>query len=240
MKTLIALPILMLVFLFTACQNKTENSKNINKNLNVSEFEALIKNDVQLIDVRTKEEFNESHLAKSHNIDINDGSWESEVMKLDKQKPVLVYCQSGGRSSNAASALADLGFTKIYNLEGGIMKWISEGKKIDIIETDNTNKGMSLDDFNELVKSDNYVLVDFHAKWCGPCKEIAPILDKIVKDRTKTLTLEKIDADDNQELLTAKGIDGIPYIELYNKGKLVWKHQGYIDEKSLLAESGLK
>ena len=100
-------------------------------------------------------------------------------------------------------------------------------------------EGMSVTDLEKRVQGDKYVLVDYSAVWCGPCKVLAPIVDKIVKERSDKLTLLKVDADKNKELCTAKGIEGIPYLELYNKGKLVWKHVGLIAEKEFLTETKL-
>lgn len=76
-----------------------------------------------LIDVRTAEEFAEGHLAGAKNYDWNGGHFEHQVMGLEKTKPVFVYCLKGGRSASAADRLRDLGFTEVYELEGGTAKW---------------------------------------------------------------------------------------------------------------------
>jgi rhodanese-related sulfurtransferase len=76
-----------------------------------------------LIDVRTAEEFAEGHLAGAKNFDWNGGHFEHQVMGLEKTKPVFVYCLKGGRSASAADRLRDLGFTEVYELEGGTAKW---------------------------------------------------------------------------------------------------------------------
>lgn len=240
MKKFLFLPILLLSLLFVSCKSKSTEVEKTKENLSVVDFEAKIKTDVLLIDVRTPEEFNQGHLAKAINVDINADTWAEDIQKLDKTKTILVYCKSGGRSARAADDLAAQGFNTVYNLEGGIMKWVGAGKSVEQLELNTTSAGMTLADYNELVKNDKYVLVDFHAKWCGPCKQLSPILEKIAKERAATLLLEKVDADQNQSLLVEKGIDGIPYLELYKNGKLVWKHQGFITEKELLMASGLQ
>ncbi len=76
-----------------------------------------------LIDVRTAEEFADGHLAGAKNYDWNGGHFEHQVMGLEKTKPVFVYCLKGGRSASAADRLRDLGFTEVYELEGGTAKW---------------------------------------------------------------------------------------------------------------------
>jgi rhodanese-related sulfurtransferase len=86
---------------------------------------------VQILDVRTKEEFATGHLAKAVLIPWTDKDFTTRAAKeIDPKKPVLVYCRSGRRSKAAAAALAKLGFTDIRNLEGGIIAWQKAGKAV--------------------------------------------------------------------------------------------------------------
>ncbi len=86
----------------------------------------LVSEGAVLLDVRTTEEFAGRHLDKAVNIPVGDLSARmSEVEKLaggDKNKPIVVYCQSGGRSARAKSMLTSAGYTKVTNL-GGIDDW---------------------------------------------------------------------------------------------------------------------
>ena len=79
--------------------------------------------DVQLIDVRTPEEFDEVRIVNAQNIDFSSPTFDEDIMKLDKSKPVILYCKSGGRSAQCAEKMKEAGFQKIYDLEGGISKW---------------------------------------------------------------------------------------------------------------------
>ncbi len=93
------------------------------------EAEKLSKmKDVKLLDVRTKEEFNEGHIANAQNL-VYDENFSEKIGKLDKEKPVIVYCKSGGRSEKCAQILKDSGFVKVYDIKGGITEWKFEGKK---------------------------------------------------------------------------------------------------------------
>lgn len=94
------------------------------ENVNVEAFAELVnRGDVQLLDVRTAEEFAEGHIADAVNIDIKqEGFTQRAVKTLDVNKPVAVYCRSGRRSANAASLLAKEGF-RVTNLLGGILVW---------------------------------------------------------------------------------------------------------------------
>lgn len=100
------------------------------KDLTVNEFETMLSQDrtVQLVDVRTPEEFAENHLSGALNIDWRgEGFSEKAQNLLDKARPVMVYCRSGRRSAEAAATLDGIGF-KAYNMKGGIMAWV-EAKK---------------------------------------------------------------------------------------------------------------
>ncbi len=85
--------------------------------------------EAQILDVRTPDEFDTEHINDAVNINWNGDNFVSEVEKLDKTKPVFVYCERGGRSKKASEKLKELGFTAIYELDGGFMKWSSEGFK---------------------------------------------------------------------------------------------------------------
>ncbi|HET8829550.1 MAG TPA: rhodanese-like domain-containing protein [Pelobium sp.] len=83
-----------------------------------------------LLDVRTPEEFGEGHLKNAVNYDFKNADFKSRINVLDKNKTYYVYCRSGKRSSAATEEMRTLGFKTIYELDGGILKWMEEGKKI--------------------------------------------------------------------------------------------------------------
>ena len=99
--------------------------------VNVDEFQTLIANpNVQLLDVRTQEEFDEGHIAGAMLVDVNDSTFvEKAVAVLDPQREVAVYCRSGRRSARAASLLTENHF-KVTNLNGGVMAWQDAGKTL--------------------------------------------------------------------------------------------------------------
>ena len=80
-----------------------------------------------ILDVRTPEEVAEAKIEGSVNINIYDENFVSKINDLDKSKTIYVYCKSGGRSGQAMNEMKNLGFKKIYNLDGGITSWKSEG-----------------------------------------------------------------------------------------------------------------
>ena len=120
------LSILSIVFLFLSCSTSstTLTAQTINKKVSKSEFvELMKKTGAQLIDVRTPREFSNGFIEGAKNIDYNGDSFEKQMKKLDKTKPVLVYCAAGGRSENAAELLQEWGFKEVYDLEGGYNGW---------------------------------------------------------------------------------------------------------------------
>lgn len=125
MKRLSILLLSLLVLISFSC--KEENATNI-KEITTQEMQSLLKMDqVQLVDVRTSKEFKTGYIEKAQNIDFLSPTFDQDILKLDKEKPVLLYCHSGGRSAKCAKKLEEAGFKKIYDLQGGISRWKHEG-----------------------------------------------------------------------------------------------------------------
>ncbi|MCY7351853.1 MAG: rhodanese-like domain-containing protein [Cytophagaceae bacterium] len=82
---------------------------------------------VQLVDVRTPEEFEKGHLKGARNVDYRSEQFEVLAAKLDKSRPVFVYCQVGGRSRAAADWLTKQGYKTVYDLKGGFQAWSAAG-----------------------------------------------------------------------------------------------------------------
>ena len=94
------------------------------KRLSPTEFKAQVQDkNVQLVDVRTPREYDQGHIPGAINIDFYSRKFTSEFNELAKDKAVYVYCRSGKRSSYSAKKIAALGFTKIYDLQGGILNY---------------------------------------------------------------------------------------------------------------------
>jgi len=231
------LSILYLFILFISCQGQTNKTNEVSeadqpiKTLTGIDYETKLlglKNP-QLLDVRTPEEFAVEHLENASNVNWNGSDFITKVEKLDKSKPVFVYCKVGGRSSQAANRLVELGFKEIYNLDGGIMKW--QGKKSSNAAA--SPKGLSVSEFEKLINSDKKVLINFSAKWCAPCKKMAPYLTKMQEELKGTTSLIRLDADENKTLLETMKLDELPVILIYENGKETWRHLGYLSEEDL-------
>lgn len=95
------------------------------------EMQFFLESDnVQLIDVRKQEEFDKGHIEGAQNIDFFSPTFFDDISKLDKEKPVYLYCHSGKRSAKCAEKMIEIGFVKIYDLEGGLSKWKHEGLQV--------------------------------------------------------------------------------------------------------------
>lgn len=104
--------------------NLNEGQKTVIQVLNKSDFKkAIVGQNVQLVDVRTPEEFSGGYIEGAININIYDKTFADKISKLDKSKPVYVYCRSGARSQFAAKQMQQLGFTSIIDLKGGYMNY---------------------------------------------------------------------------------------------------------------------
>ena len=140
MKLIIKITLVTLVFsLFGACSTtkqtaKAQNESNqtevvetkapINKNVSASEFKTLIDSGKGLLlDVRTPNEVAQGSIKGNTNIDYFGANFKTELAKLDKNKPVYVYCRSGNRSGKSMQIMTDMGFKEVYNLIGGYSAW---------------------------------------------------------------------------------------------------------------------
>ena len=222
------LNLLFIGFLFASCNGQT-NAKY--ESIEAVTFAEKIKSTPQaaIIDVRTPEEFAGQHINNAVNIDWNGDNFEEKLGKYDKSKAIFVYCMSGGRSKKASERLSVLGFTKIYELQGGIMKWNAAGLSI----PSDKIIGMCSQEYNDLLKTDKIVLIDFYAEWCAPCKKMTPFLIKMQKEMADKVTIVRLNADDNKTLISQLKIDELPTLFIYKNNQIIWKHSGFISEEDL-------
>jgi rhodanese-related sulfurtransferase len=122
-KKLTALTLFATVLL-TGCSSGSESEMN----LDASGFQAKTQEaGVVVLDVRTRGEFNEGHIANAINIDVEGATFLNEIAQLDKSKTYAVYCRSGRRSADAVTKMSNEQFVSLFNLNGGILDWQSAG-----------------------------------------------------------------------------------------------------------------
>ncbi|GAL72477.1 thioredoxin [Jejuia pallidilutea] len=87
--------------------------------------------------------------------------------------------------------------------------------------------------FNTILNTNEIVLIDFFADWCGPCKMLAPILKDVKKELGDSVKIIKIDVDKNQVLATKHQVKGVPTMLLFKNGKQVWRQSGVLQKNDL-------
>ncbi|WP_374460891.1 thioredoxin domain-containing protein [Chryseobacterium taeanense] len=219
--------VVFFLIVLTGC-GKAQNGKN-ESSLPATEFSKKLDQtkDAQLVDVRTPGEFRNGHLKNAMNIDWNADDFTEKAKVLDKEKPVFLYCMSGPRSTAAAAKLQEMGFKNVYEMQGGMMKW--RNANLPEIKV-STSAGMSLAQYNEILKSETPVLVDFYAEWCAPCKKMEPYLKKMSSEMPDKVKIIRINADENTELCKELNVSALPVLKLYKKEKLVWNNLGFVTE----------
>lgn len=218
MRKIVLLP-LVFAFAFSSCvwaQRETDVKVLQAKAFAQSLDSATQK---QVIDVRTPEEFQSGHIAMAKNINLYDSDFKDRLAKLNKAQPVFVYCKVGGRSAKAAKTLHELGFTDVYDLEGGMMEWEKNQLPVALGEaTADLTNTFTLSDFDHLLAVNNVLLVDFYAPWCIPCKQMEPSLKKLEKEYKDQVTFSRIDLDKAKPLAQKLNIESIPVLAVYKNG----------------------
>ncbi len=213
---------------FSACQ-----SQQSSQSLNAVAFQEKLNstNNPVVLDVRTEQEFAGGYIAKAVNIDVNNADFKSRVSTLDKSKTYFVYCLAGGRSASAANYMRANGFTKVFDLKGGLLSWQAQNFPIESYKP--ATEEMQLSDYENLIKENQIVLIDFYAPWCGPCKKLEPIMTEISKEYEGKVKVVRINTDNNRELSIKLGVEEIPLIKIYKDGKIINNYIGLISKEEL-------
>lgn len=130
MKKILLMTIVAVMAMGCSCSKKAEQTDQVKPQdritiLHVNDFEELVhKGEIRVIDVRTRSEYAEGHIAGAENVDVNQPDF---VERLRLKGDVAVYCRSGKRSQKAAMMIAEQGYN-VYDLGGGIMAWRQSGK----------------------------------------------------------------------------------------------------------------
>jgi thioredoxin 1 len=205
--------------------------------LSVTDFQQklTLSNDAQILDIRSAVDFQLGHLRKAKNIDYKKADFEQIVqIKLDKKAPVFLYCFSGGQSVGAATFLKSLGFREVYELDGGFAKWTASSKPYTASSNSKPIAALTVDNIHTSLYNHELVLLDFYATWCGPCKKMSPILEKISRENPN-LYLLKIEADKNDGIANKFEVEEIPTYILFKNGKQIWRSTGIVPEAEMKA-----
>ncbi|QEC67189.1 DUF953 domain-containing protein [Panacibacter ginsenosidivorans] len=223
--------VLMNVVLFSC----SSTAQQTNTDVDVSTFQQhLAKENVQVLDVRTAGEYQGGHIKNAMLADwMNPEQFKDRVQYLDKSKPVLVYCASGGRSGKAAQWLAQNGFTTVENLKGGFTQWKIENKPV---EGASNTPQITDADYKTYTTSSNVVLIDFGAEWCPPCRKMEPVINELQSTAKDKFKIVRVDGGINTNVMQQQNVTALPTFIIYKNGKEVWRKQGVIEKSELLEQ----
>ena len=83
-----------------------------------------------------------------------------------------------------------------------------------------------MEKFNDIINSENLTLVDFFAIWCGPCKQMHPVLEQLKQELGDSIRIVKLDVDKNETLANFYRIQSVPTLMLFRSGQVVWRQSG--------------
>jgi len=124
--------VLVLGLLVTACSSGSDTATiELASPEQAAEVIAEDPAGLVILDIRTPEEFDEVRLGGAVNVDYYGTDFADQLDTLDKNTPYVMYCRSGNRSSDAVKTMKDLGFTEVYEIDGGIVNWIESGYPVE-------------------------------------------------------------------------------------------------------------
>ncbi len=238
MKRILLLISLVLPGLTAISQNP------IIKQVNPHQFQLLIKNpEGILLDVRTQSEFGNGHIPNSGQLNYYALDFRRRLLLLPKNEPIYLYCNTGYRSQKAAEILAENGYSKVYNLEHGMMDWELKNLAV-VVEPDahpEVDNKMDVADYSKLIQSDGLVFIDFYAPWCAPCRKMLPMMDSLKVDYYNRINLIKVNVDASKNLVKELKLISVPYLVLFRNGKVLFARNGAVtrDELTTLFQSNL-
>lgn len=192
--------------------------------VDVDTFEKGLDDGVQLLDVRTPEEYQQGHLENAMLANWKDKEeFMRRISAMDKSKPVYIYCLSGGRSAAAKKALEEEGFANVVELDGGITAWRQADKpEISLKKTEEISDAS----YAAMLQSAPIVLVDFGASWCPPCRRMEPVMEALTAKVSAKVPIIKLDGSSQTTLMKTHNVSVMPTYILYKNGKEVWRKSG--------------
>ncbi len=218
-----------ILFFITYITFLTVNAQ-ITEHVDAATFKKLVdEGKGTVLDVRTPREVAGAHIEGTLAINITDPQFVEKVNKINKEKPVYIYCLTGSRSRQAAMYMEKMGFKKIYNLQPGIIAWYKAGYKLvasqNVAQAKKEEINKSI--FDKIIQENKVVLVDYYAPWCAPCKKMLPTMDSLENKYTNNLKILKINIDENKEFAKQQNVSSVPTIIVYKNGSIYKKTTGY-------------
>ena len=212
--------------LLSCAQNNPTGKVNASIELTIgaTKFsQAIAAPGAQILDVRTATEYQSGHIANALQANwLDPKEFKNRTQHLDKSKTIYIYCQSGGRSASAQEALMQAGY-QVVNLEGGMSNWRMQQMPVEGVG--NTVQ-MRVEDFEKIIQSNQYVLVDIGAIWCPPCRKMQPVMDALKQSPPKPFYFLAVDGGQDIDVMKSVKADDLPTFIVYKNGKEVWRKVG--------------
>lgn len=191
-------------------------------------YDSVQSKNIQLLDVRTSNEYNQGHIAGAFQADWNNlEQFKERIASLDKQQPLYIYCLAGSRSAAAQKWLLKEGFKTVVNLQGGINAWNLEDLPL---EGKKEVKQLSITEFLASLPTDKTVLVDIGAEWCPPCKKMSPIMDELSQEGFEII---RVDGGAQTQLVKELHIESFPTFISFKNGKEEKRIKGVCSKEEL-------
>ena len=215
--------------LFFSCQNTQEEKF---RNIDIIKFHEIASaSNITILDVRTSQERANGYINNSTHIDFYDDSFIDKVNLLNKENPIYIYCKVGGRSAKVSEKISELGFKDVYNLEGGFITWAGHNLPFEFNlenKSENLKQGFTKADIDSILSLNTKTLIYISTKWCAPCREMNPIVERLKRELPNHLQIINIDLDHNFFVKEMYNISSIPLFVLYENNKEVWRKNGII------------
>ncbi|RYZ21544.1 MAG: hypothetical protein EOO16_12615 [Chitinophagaceae bacterium] len=179
---------------------------------------------LKIVDLRPAEQYAESHLPGAISLPYRDSSFRRRLSAIAKTTPLLLYGKHSDDGRKATERIRALGYRKAFSMEGGINWWAQWERPL---EGPRRGVGMTLAEYDSLLRSNEVVLVDFGADWCGYCPDVNRSATAIAAANKDALKLIAIDADLHPGLCKALGVEAFPTVLLYQTRRLVWRQVGW-------------
>jgi len=213
--------LIWILFLAMGCSGNAQTDP-----VSADEFEkGMMSKDAQLLDVRTAGEFRSGHIKGAMQANWNnEQEFTERIQSLDKNKTVYIYCLGGPRSQHAAEWMRENGFKNVVELAGGLNNWRRSGKPV---EGASTIPQMTMAEYQQQIKDKPFVLVDFGAEWCPPCRKMEPVVNELLAKNPGIFFL-KIDGGVHFDLMKELNVEGLPTFIILKNGQEIWRRKGEI------------
>ncbi len=210
------------------------SAKESKQEVEVQQLQKILtQQSIQLLDVRTPQETANGIIKTAQIADFKQGEVvEKATAIFKKDSPLYVYCYSGGRSSKAAEQLTAAGFTKVYNVIGGIKAWQAAGFPLQPTGKMKPIDPAEVTAFKKSLEGEKIQAVNFYATWCATCKKNKPLLNEIAP-AYQNITLRNIDIDQANSIYQYLKLQAVPVLIIYKNGQEINRLNGALSAEAI-------